>query len=101
MIVRKSVWAAGSVALLLVVSACGKRTDETMALHLPGPRDPYLTVSTAGYRGRHFVGPVYIPRASPLGDGTTAYDVTYQDGVSVISRADTLRHLVAIRHDGA
>src|ERR1700761_2056234 len=99
--VRNGVWAVGSIAFLMIVSACGRRPNEAMALHLPGPRDPDLTVNTAGYRGRHFTGPVYIPRSSPLSDGTTAYDVTYQDGVSVISRADTLRHLLAIRQDGA
>jgi hypothetical protein len=33
--------------------------------------------------------------------GTTVYNVTYQDGVTVISRGDTMRHLVAIRRDGS
>ena len=34
-------------------------------------------------------------------DGTTAYNVIYQDGVTVLSRADTMRHLLAIRRDGS
>jgi hypothetical protein len=34
-------------------------------------------------------------------EGTTAYNVVYQDGVTVLSRADTLRHLLAIRRDGS
>ena len=33
--------------------------------------------------------------------GTTAYNVTYQEGVTVISRSDTLHHLVAVRRDGS
>ena len=34
-------------------------------------------------------------------DGTTAYNVTYQDGVTVVSKDDTMRHLVAIQRDGS
>ena len=34
-------------------------------------------------------------------DGTTAYDVTYQDGVTVVSKDDTMRHLVTIKEDGS
>jgi hypothetical protein len=100
MIVRKRVWVAGSFVLLLLLSACGRHSDQTKTPSLAGPQDPNLSVNAAGYHGHHFMGPVYIPRSSPLGDGTTAYDVTYQDGVSVIGRADTLRHLVAIHQDG-
>jgi hypothetical protein len=33
-------------------------------------------------------------------DGTTVYNVTYQDGVTVLSRDDTMRHLVNIDRDG-
>ena len=33
-------------------------------------------------------------------DGTTAYNVTYQDGVTVVSKDDTMRHLVNIDRDG-
>ena len=29
-------------------------------------------------------------------DGTTAYNVTYQDGVTVLSKDDTMHHLVSI-----
>jgi hypothetical protein len=101
MIVRKSVWVAGSVAMLLLLSACRKQTSETITPDLSGPQDPNLRINRTGYRGRHFVGPVYTPRSSPLGDGTTAYDVTYQDGVTVVSRADTMRHLLAIHQDGS
>src|ERR1700677_662955 len=100
MIVRKSVRIAGSVVLLLGLAACGTHANQTKAPHLAGPQDPNLRVNAAGYHGHHFLGPVYIPRSSPLGDGTTAYDVTYQDGVSIIGRADTLRHLVAVHQDG-
>jgi hypothetical protein len=100
MIVLKRVWAAGSVILLLALSACGNQSNQTNAPNVAGPQDPNLRVNASGYHGRHFTGPVYIPRYSPLIDGTTAYDVTYQDGVTVIGRTDTLRHLVAIRQDG-
>jgi hypothetical protein len=34
-------------------------------------------------------------------DGTTAYNVTYQDGVTVVSRDDTKRHLITIQRDGS
>jgi hypothetical protein len=33
-------------------------------------------------------------------DGTTAYNVTYQDGVTIVSKDDTIRHLVNIDRDG-
>ena len=33
-------------------------------------------------------------------DGTTAYNVTYQDGVTVVSKDETMRHLISIRRDG-
>jgi hypothetical protein len=101
MMLRKSIWAIGAVAMLLLLSACTRQTSESITPPHPGPQDPDLSVNKAGYRGRHFIGPVYIPRSSPLGDGTTAYDVTYQDGVTVLSRADTVHHLVAIHQDGS
>ena len=59
-----------------------------------------MNVSASGYHGKHFTGPVYIPRSSPMEDGTTAYNVTYQDGVTVVSKDDTMRHLVSIDRDG-
>ena len=34
-------------------------------------------------------------------DGTTAYNVTYQDGVTVVSKDDTMRHLITIQPDGS
>jgi hypothetical protein len=101
MIVRKGIWFAGSVAILLFLSACGKQASETIQPNLSEPQDPSLRIDKAGYRGRHFIGPVYIPRSSPLGDGTIVYNVTYQNGVTVISHADTMRHLLAIRQDGS
>ena len=61
-----------------------------------GPRDPDLSVQAGGYPDNHFSGPVYIPRFSPMENGTTVYDVTYKDGVTVISRKDTMQHLVSI-----
>jgi hypothetical protein len=100
MVVRKSIWVTGSIAILLLLSACSKHTSENVTSNLSGPQDPNLKVNPAGYPGRHFTGPVYIPRSSPLGDGTTVYNVTYKDGVTVISRADTMRHLLAIHQDG-
>jgi hypothetical protein len=99
--VVKRMWVTGSVVMLLLLSACREHSAETTSPNLAGPQDPNLRVNTAGYRGRHFIGPVYIPRSSPLGDGTTAYNVTYQDGVTVVSRADTMNHLVAIHQDGS
>jgi hypothetical protein len=92
----------GSVSLLMLLSSCRKQADrnETPAANPAGPQDPDLSVSAAGYHGKHFTGPLYIPRSSPMEDGTTAYNVTYQDGVTVVSKDDTMRHLVNIDRDG-
>jgi hypothetical protein len=92
----------GSVSLLMLLSSCGKQAarNETPVASPAGPQDPDLSVSAAGYHGKHFTGPVYIPRSSPMEDGTTAYNVTYQDGVTVVSKDDTMRHLVNIDRDG-
>jgi hypothetical protein len=97
---RTSILVTGSVAALLLLSSCRKQEslNETVTL---GPRDPRLSVLAGGYHGNHFAGPVYIPRSSPMEEGTTAYNVVYQDGVTVLTRADTLRHLLAIRRDGS
>jgi hypothetical protein len=99
----KSVLATGSVALLVALSSCTKQAayKETAAASRTGPQDPSLRVSPAGYHGRHFIGPSYIPRSSPMEDGTTAYNVTYQPGVTVVSKDDTMRHLVNIGQDGS
>jgi hypothetical protein len=93
---------AGSVSLLVLLSSCGKQAarHETPTASPAGPQDPDLSVSAAGYHGKHFTGPLYIPRSSPMEDGTTAYNVTYQDGVTVVSKDDTMRHLVNIDRDG-
>jgi hypothetical protein len=92
----------GSVSLLVLLSSCRKQEarNETPAVSPAGPQDPDLTVSASGYHGKHFAGPLYIPRSSPMEDGTTAYNVTYQDGVTVVSKDDTMRHLVNIDRDG-
>src|SRR6202167_1543786 len=92
----------GSVSLLMLLSSCRKQADrnETPAANPAGPQDPDLSVSAAGYHGKHFTGPVYIPRSSPMEDCTTAYNATYQDGVVVVSKDDTMRHLVNIDRDG-
>ena len=92
----------GSVSLLMLLSSCGKQAarNEAPTASPVGPQDPDLSVSAAGYHGKHFTGPVYIPRSSPMADGTTAYNVTYQDGVTVVSKDDTMRHLVNIDRDG-
>jgi hypothetical protein len=99
----KSLLVTGAVAMLLLVSACRKQATpgETTAPTPSGPRDPDLRVSATGYHGHSFTGPVYIPRSSPMEDGTTAYDVTYQAGVTVVSKDDTTRHLVTIAPDGS
>ena len=99
----KSLLVTGAVASLLLVSSCRKQATpgETTAPTPSGPRDPDLRVSATGYQGHSFTGPVYIPRSSPMEDGTTAYNVTYQAGVTVVSKDDTLRHLLAIRPDGS
>jgi hypothetical protein len=101
-VVLKSVL-VGSVTLLVLLSSCRKEAtpNEAPAASPAGPQDPNLSVSAAGYHGNHFTGPVYIPRSSPMEDGTTAYNVTYQDGVKVVSKDDTLRHLVNINQDGS
>jgi hypothetical protein len=92
----------GSVTLLGLLSSCRKEAarDEAPAASPAAPQDPELSVNAAGYRGKHFTGPVYIPRSSPMDDGTTVYNVTYLDGVTVISKDDTMRHLVSIDRDG-
>jgi hypothetical protein len=99
----KGLLVSGAIATLLLVSSCRKQaTPGETALPPPsGPHDPDLRVSATGYRGHRFTGPVYIPRSSPLEDGTTAYDVTYQAGVTVISKDDAMRHLVTIDPDGS
>jgi hypothetical protein len=91
----------GSVSLMLL-SSCTKQAvrNEVPKANPAGPQDPDLNVSASGYHGKHFTGPVYIPRSSPMENGTTAYNVTYQDGVTVVSKDDTMRHLVSIDRDG-
>ena len=91
----------GSVSLLLLLSSCGKQAARSKRRGEPSRTPgPDLSVSAAGYHGKHFTGPVYIPRSSPMEDGTTAYNVTYQDGVTVVSKDDTMHHLVNIDRDG-
>jgi hypothetical protein len=93
---------AGWVATLLLLSSCRKQAgNETVVANASGPQDPNLRVSSGGYHGNHFAGLVYIPRSSPMEDGTTAYNVTYQDGVTVVSKDDAMRHLIRIGQDGS
>jgi hypothetical protein len=89
-----------SVAVLLLLTACQSDSNEIATPSPSGPQDPDLQVDKAGYHGHHFAGPVYLPSSSPMVDGTTAYNVTYQPGITVVSKEDTLRHLVAIKPDG-
>jgi hypothetical protein len=96
---RTNLLVTGSVTVALLLSSCGRRA--TLEAGAPsGPRDPDLIVSAEGYHGNHFRGPVYIPRTSPIADGTTAYSVTYQDGVTVLSKGDTTHHLLSVQRDG-
>jgi hypothetical protein len=99
---RTSKLAIGPVAVLLLLSSC-KKPDTPVETAAPAaaPQDPDLQVNAGGYRGHHFSGPLYIPRSSSLADGTTAYNVTYQHGVTVLSNQETMRHLVAIQRDGS
>jgi hypothetical protein len=99
---RTSILAIGPVAVLLLLSSCKKpgNPNETAA-PAAGPQDPDLQVKAGGYHGHHFSGPVYIPRSSSLENGTIAYNVTYQHGVTVLSKDETMRHLVAIQRDGS
>ncbi len=92
----------GAVTSSLLLSSCRKQSARTEppAANQAAPEDPDLIVNAAGYHGRHFTGPVYIPRSSPMQDGTTAYNATYQPGVTVISKDDTMQHLVNIDRDG-
>ncbi len=92
----------GSVSLFMVLSSCRKQATrkETPAASPAGPQDPDLNVSASGYHGKHFSGPLYIPRSSPMEDGTIAYNVIYQDGVTVVSKNDTMRYLISIDRDG-
>ena len=99
---RTSILAIGPVAALLLLSSCRKPVNPVeTAAPTAGPQDPDLQVNAGGYHGHHFSGPVYIPRSSSLENGTTAYNVTYQHGVTVLSKEETLRHLVAIQRDGS
>ncbi|MGC2402208.1 MAG: hypothetical protein WA510_20615 [Acidobacteriaceae bacterium] len=96
---RTSLSVTVSVAIALLLSSCSKRT--AFQAGVPGePHDPDLAVPAGGYHGNHFRGPVYIPRVSPIADGTTTYSVTYQDGVTVLSKEETRRHLLGIQRDG-
>jgi hypothetical protein len=97
---RTRLFIIGSVAGLLMLPGCRKGPDPNEIAARGKPQDPNLSVQASGYHGNHFSGPVYLPRSSPMESGTTAYSVTYQDGVTVMSRADTLHHLLAIRRDG-
>ena len=92
-----------SVATLLLLSSCKKPAilSQLGAPHTSEPQDPDLRVDAAGYHGGLFTGPVYLPKSSPMEDGTTAYNVTYQHGVTVVSNGDARRHLVAIHPDGS
>src|SRR5258708_15387040 len=94
---RASILVTGFVAALLLLSACRKQVDPNEAAARGKPQDPNLNVQASGYHGNHFSGPVYLPRSSPMEGGTTAYSVTYQEGVTVINRSDTMTHLVATR----
>ncbi len=97
----KRILAAGCSAILMLFISCHKGVEryEAPAASLAGPQDPDLRVDPAGYRGRHFSGPAYLPRSSPLPDGTTLYNVTYQKGVTVISKDDAAHHLLSIGQD--
>ena len=99
---RTSILAIGPVVVLLLLSSCRKpgNTNETAA-PAAGPQDPDLQGTAGGYRGHHFSGPAYIPRSSSLESGTTVYNVTYYHGVTVLSKEETMRHLVAIQRDGS
>ncbi len=100
----KSLLIAGSALVLLLVVSCGRQGspgEQAAKASASGPQDPNLKVQADGYHGRHFVGPVFIPRTSLIEDGTTAYKVTYQKGVTVVSKDDTLQHLITIRADGS
>jgi hypothetical protein len=99
---RTSILAIGPVAALLLLSSCKKAANPVeTAAPAAAPQDPDLQVNAGGYHGHRFTGPVYIPRSSSLGDGTTVYNVTYQHGVTVLSKEETMRHLVAIQRDGS
>ena len=97
----KRILVTGSIVILGILSSCKQQADryEAPAANLAGPQDPNLRVNPAGYHGRHFTGPVYLPRVSPLLDGTTAYNVTYQKGVTVVGKEDAMRHLLSIGQD--
>jgi hypothetical protein len=99
---RTSILAIGPVVVLLLLSSCRKpgNPNETAAPDA-GPQDPDLQVRAGGYHGHHFSGPAYFPRSSSLENGTTAYNVTYYHGVTVLSKDEILRHLVSIQRDGS
>jgi hypothetical protein len=90
----------GSVAVVWLLSSCSR--NNSYELPPPGgPHDPDLVVPAAGYHGNHFRGPTYVPRFSPVLDGTTVYNVTYRSGVTVFSKEELSRHLLNIQRDGA
>jgi hypothetical protein len=87
-----------------VLTSCNRQDSSTefaARASASGPQDPNLKVKEGGYHGRHFAGPVYVPRASLIEDGTTAYNVTYKKGVTVIAKDETLHHLVTVQADGS
>ncbi len=98
---RTSILVTGSVAALLLLSSCRKQDNPNETARLGNPGIPNLSVQAGGYHGNHFAVRFTFPDSLPWRSGTTAYNVTYQDGVTVISRDDTMRHLVAIRRDGS
>jgi hypothetical protein len=100
----KKLLVACSAAALLLSTACRQKQPVSREIATPspaGPQDPDLRVDKAGYHGHHFSGPVYIPHSSPMEDGTTVYSVTYQPGVTVVSKEETMRHLVSIKPNGS
>jgi hypothetical protein len=97
---RTSFWVTVLVAFALLLSSCGRRAPQTGPAPR-GPSDADLLVPAGGYHGNHFRGPVYLPRSSPMADGTTAYSVTYREGVTVVSKDETRKHLVGIERDGS
>src|SRR5258708_3228315 len=61
---RTRILVIGSVAALLMLSACRKQTDPNKLAAQGKPKDPSLSVQPSGYHGNHYSGPIYLPRFS-------------------------------------
>ena len=97
---RESILVVGSVAALLMLSGCRNQADPNETAARGKPQDPNLSVQASGYHVQSLTAARCTFPDFLLGRATRPVQVTYHDGVTVISRGDTMHHLVAICRDG-